>query len=182
MIRNLFLAALFVSTIAAANYATTEFGLISAGFGLMVLAGTYMAGLALGLRDALQESGGKWWTVGAIIAGTLLSFALADPMIAAASGVAFGLSEFADLLVYTPLRKKGFRRAVIASGAVGALVDTLLFLWIAGFPITGEIVAGQLLVKAVWCTVGFLLVAEVLRRALSREPKYATDSSSDEAR
>jgi uncharacterized PurR-regulated membrane protein YhhQ (DUF165 family) len=65
------------------------------------------------------------------------------------------------------LRDKGWHVAVIVSNAVGALADTLLFLWIADFPITDEAVGGQMLVKAVWVTAGFLIVAEVIRRCVT---------------
>lgn len=159
----------FVGTVVLANVVTSNWGLVSAGFGLLVPAGTYCAGLALGLRDALQERAGVRWALLAVAVGAGLSFELADYRIALASGVAFLLSEVADLAVYTPLRRKGWRRAVLASNAVGAVVDTLIFLWLAGFPLTTTAVGGQLLVKAVWVTASFLAVAEVVRRALPRQ-------------
>lgn len=153
-----------------ANVVTSNWGLVGAGFGLLVPAGTYCAGLALGLRDALQDRAGVWWVLSAVGLGAALSLVLADPRIAVASGVAFLLSELADLGVYTPMRRKGWRRAVLASNAVGAVVDTLIFLWLAGFPLAPESVGGQVLVKAIWVTASFLLVAEVVRRlAVSRQ-------------
>lgn len=160
----------FVGTVVLANVITSHWGLVSAGFGLLVPAGTYSAGLALGLRDALHERAGVPWVLPAIVLGAGLSIVLADYRIAVASGAAFLLSEVADLAVYTPLRERGWRRAVLASNAVGAVVDTLMFLWLAGFPLTTQAVGGQLLVKAVWVTWSFLLVSEVVRRfALSRQ-------------
>lgn len=163
--RALALAAALVGCVAAANWATTALGEVPAGFGLMVTAGTYAAGLALGLRDALHEAGGVRWVLGAIGAGVALSLVLGDGRIALASAAAFLLAELLDLAVYAPLRKRAWRTAVIASNAVGAVVDTFVFLAIAGFPLTAELVGGQLLVKAVWVTAGFLVVAELLRRA-----------------
>ena len=173
MTRALLFAA-FVGTVVLANVVTSRWGLVAAGFGLLVPAGTYCAGLALGLRDALQDRGGVAWVLPAIALGAGLSIALADYRIAMASGVAFLLSEVADLAVYSPLRDRGWRRAVLASNAVGAVVDTLIFLWLAGFPLTAEAVGGQLLVKAAWVTVSFLLAAEVVRRlAVSRQSVHA---------
>jgi uncharacterized PurR-regulated membrane protein YhhQ (DUF165 family) len=160
----------YVSTVVLANWLTSSFGLVAAGFALLVPAGTYAAGLALGLRDVLQDAAGVRWVLAAIAIGTALSFVVADPFIAVASGTAFLVAELADLAVYTPLRRRGWRRALVASNVVGSAVDTLLFLWIAGFPITGQSVAGQLVVKAVWCTAAVLLVREVARRAVPREP------------
>lgn len=163
----------YVACIAAANLATTYWGLVPAGFGLLVTTGTYAAGLALGLRDALQDIAGIRWVFVGIAIGVIVSAIGGDTRIALASAAAFLLAETADLAVYTPLRKRGFRRAVIASNAVGAVIDTAVFLAIAGFPFTTGLVVGQLLVKAVWVTGSFLLVAEVVRRAVPRKPQFA---------
>ena len=48
-----------------------------------------------------------------------------------ASGVAFLLSEFADLGVYTPLARRRLVLAVVASSVVGLVVDSIVFLWLA---------------------------------------------------
>lgn len=166
----------YVGTVVAANWATSHFGLVAAGFTLLVPAGTYAAGLTLGLRDALQDAAGVAWVLAAIGVGTAVSFAVADPVIAAASGIAFLLAELADLAVYTPLRRKGWRRALVVSNVVGAMVDTLLFLWLAGFPINTASVTGQLVVKAAWCTGAVLVVHEVVRRAVPRERQLGIGS------
>jgi hypothetical protein len=73
------------------------------------------------------------------------------------------------MAVYTPLRRRGRRRAVVVSNALGALGDTVVFLLVAGFPLTGASLGGQLLVKAVWVTGGYLVLVEVARRALPRD-------------
>lgn len=152
------LAAAFIACILAANYVTTELGMVSVGFGLVATAGTYLAGLTFVLRDSIQDAYGKWATLGLIALGAGLSFAVSDPFIALASGVAFACSEVADLLVYTPLRKRGYIRAAIASNVVGAFVDTALFLWIAGFPIA-DAIAGQMVGKVAVTGVVVLAVA-----------------------
>lgn len=170
MIKASVLAVAYVGTVVLANWLTSHFGLVAAGFALVVPAGTYAAGLALGLRDVLQDAAGVRWVLAAIGVGTAVSFVVADPRIAAASGTAFLVAELVDLAIYTPLRRRGWRRALIASNAVGAVVDTLLFLWLAGFPVNGQSVGGQLLVKAVWCTAVVLLVREAARRVVPREP------------
>lgn len=170
MTRALPLAAALVGSVILANYLTTTFGLVPAGLGLLVTAGTYSAGLALGLRDALDRVGGLPWVAAAIAVGVAVSAGLGAGRIALASAVAFGLSELADLAVYRPLRERGWRRAVIASNAVGAVVDTVVFLAVAGFPLTLATVGGQVLVKAVYCTAALLVVAEGVRRAVPRDP------------
>lgn len=160
-------AALFLGCILAANHVTTEYGMVPVGFGLVTTAGTYLAGLTFVLRDSLQDLAGKAATVGLIVLGAGLSYFVADPFIALASGVAFLVSELADLCVYTPLRRRGYIRAAVASNIVGAFVDTVLFLWIAGFPIAGAI-AGQMVGKvAVTAVVVALVTAFRVRRAVT---------------
>jgi uncharacterized PurR-regulated membrane protein YhhQ (DUF165 family) len=148
---------MFLTCILAANVVTTDLGMVPVGFGLTATAGTYFAGLTFILRDALQDVAGKRWTVAVIALGATLSFALADPFIALASAVAFGLSEIADLAVYTPLRKRGYIRAAIASNIVGAIVDTIAFLWIAGFPIL-DAIAGQMVGKLAVTAIAVIAV------------------------
>lgn len=158
-------SAAFLVCILAANYVTTRLGMVPVGFGLVATAGTYFAGLTFIFRDSLQDVAGKRWTLAVIGAGALLSFLVADPFIALASAAAFGLAELADLAVYTPLRKRGYVRAALASNVVGAFVDTIVFLAIAGFPIwqafPGQMV-GKLLVTAV--VVGGVALVRAYRR------------------
>lgn len=161
-------AVLLIAAVAAANITTTYLGLVPAGFGLMVTAGTYAAGLTLALRDLLHDHGGIRWVLGGIAGGIIVSLLLGDGRIAIASAAAFALAELADLLVYAPLRRRQWNLAVATSNAIGAVVDTFVFLTLAGFPLTAELVGGQLLVKAVWMTALFLGVAEVIRRSFPR--------------
>lgn len=167
------LLAAYVGTVLLANIVTSNLGLIPAGLGLLVPAGTYCAGLALSLRDGLHEWAGLRWVWVGIAAGTALSFVLADGRIALASGIAFAMSELLDLAVYTRLRDRGWRKALLASNAIGAVVDTALFLWISGFGITQQAMAGQLLVKVVWVSLTALALTEVVRRAVLRQPQHA---------
>jgi hypothetical protein len=160
-------AAAFIGCILLANYVTTEYGMVPVGFGLMATAGTYFAGLTFVLRDSLQDAVGKWAVMVLIIFGALLSYLVSDPFIALASGVAFLVSEVADLLVYSPLRRRGYIRAAVASNVVGAFVDTVLFLWIAGFPIA-DAIAGQMVGKLAVTLVVVLAVAGYrVRRAVT---------------
>jgi uncharacterized PurR-regulated membrane protein YhhQ (DUF165 family) len=138
-------AATFIALIAASNALTHHYGLIAGLF----TAGTITAGLSLAARDAVRETGGLTLAVGCVVAGAVLSYAIAGPALAVASGVAFLTAELADTAVYEPLRKAGRLRAVTASQAAGAVVDTTVFLAIAGFPLwpaTGWQVAVKLAV------------------------------------
>lgn len=170
MKRAIATGAAFLACILAANYVTTRYGMVPVGFGLMATAGTYFAGLSFILRDSLQDATGKRWTLAVITIGAALSFLVAAPFIALASAVAFGLSEAADLAVYTPLRRRGYVRAAVASNIVGALVDSVAFLAIAGFPIR-QALAGQMVGKLLITAAVIALV--VIVRAVSREPLRA---------
>jgi uncharacterized PurR-regulated membrane protein YhhQ (DUF165 family) len=146
-----------LACILAANFVTTRYGVVPVGFGLMATAGTYFAGLTFVLRDSLQDSVGKKWTLAMITVGAALSFLLAAPFIALASAAAFLLAEVADLAVYTPLRKRGYVRAAIASNVAGSFVDTIAFLTIAGFSVQGAL-AGQMLGKLIVTAAAVALV------------------------
>lgn len=163
----------YVLAVVAANWLTARYGFVSVGFGLMTAAGTYAAGLALLARDVVQDTAGRLAVLLAIAAGALLSVWLSTPQLAVASGVAFLLAECCDMAVYTPLRERGWARAVLVSNLIGAVVDTVVFLWLAGFPIRSA-APGQLVGKILWATA--LPVAAVVawrwgvrRRVVLRE-------------
>lgn len=158
-------AAAFLATILAANYVTTEYGLIPVGFGLVATAGTIFAGLAFVLRDTVQDTLGKRAVLVLIVAGAGLSYVVAAPFIALASGIAFLVSEVLDLAIYTPLRRRGYVRAALASNVAGALVDTLLFLTIAGFPLW-QALPGQIVGKL--SVTGVVVLAVLVVRAARR--------------
>lgn len=136
----------FVGCVVLANQFVAWFGLVPVGFGLVAPAGTLLAGVALIVRDELQDRAGKRAATVAILLGALISSWTAGPALALASGLAFVVSELADMATFTALH----RRPVLgrlASNGVGSVVDTVLFLAIAGFGVTAPAVAGQLLVK-----------------------------------
>jgi uncharacterized PurR-regulated membrane protein YhhQ (DUF165 family) len=164
----------YAVSIAGANYLTAHHGLIPVGFGLTATAGTYAAGAALMLRNQVQDLLGRRAVAAAILAGAALS-ALTSPALALASGVAFGASELADTTLYTPLRRRGWARAVLTASFLGALLDTLLFLSIAGFPVTAAGVAGQLVGKtwAVWLPVVAITTVRRMHRAVPRHAERA---------
>lgn len=130
----------YAATIPAANWMISNVGtfcvpdgpcLIPVLPGVMAPSGVLMIGLALILRDAVHEILGARWAVGAIIAGAILSYLLADPFIALASLAAFAISEFSDFAVYSKLRERSKYLAMGASGIVGSIIDSVIFLWLA---------------------------------------------------
>ena len=113
--------AAFLLTIPAANWMIGHVGtvcvpqgpcLIPVAPGLTAPSGVLMIGLSLVLRDLVQRRLGLKASFLAILAGAALSVVLAPPAIVVASGVAFLLSELADLAVYTPLQRRRFVAAV----------------------------------------------------------------------
>lgn len=163
----------YAAAIVAANWLTTHYGLVPVGFGLTATAGIYCAGAALMLRNLVQDQLGRAGVVAAICAGAALS-ALTSPSLALASAVAFGTSELVDTAVYTPLRRHGWARAVLPASLIGALIDTFLFLNLAGFPVTTRGVLGQLVGKtwAVWLPV---LMVAITRKAHRAVPSHAVE-------
>jgi queuosine precursor transporter len=159
------LASALVATVVAANVATARLGFVDAGFGLIVSAGTFAAGLALAVRDALDRVGGLRWVLPAIVVGVALSGLLATPALALASAAAFALSELADLGAWRAVRARSIAAAVVVSNLLGALVDTAVFLPLAGLPVTPAAFGGQVLVKAGYVTVAALLVVAAARAA-----------------
>jgi uncharacterized PurR-regulated membrane protein YhhQ (DUF165 family) len=164
----------YAGSIVAANWIIQHVGLVPVGFGLMAPAGVYAAGLAFSLRDLTHEAYGAKGALLAIAAGAALS-AWISPAFALASGVAFGLSELADLLVYAPLRRR--RRwllAVAASNVVGFTVDSALFLLLAFGSL--DFLAGQLVGKfeTTLAAVALLWAWRQTRQARqTRAPRWA---------
>ncbi|MDG4834126.1 VUT family protein [Solwaraspora sp. WMMD1047] len=162
----------FVGGVGAANWLTSTYGLVPVGFGMTATAGTVAAGYTLLVRDWVHEVAGRLVVLACITVGAALSAVLVAPALALASAAAFAVSELADLLVYQPLRLRGLLRAVLASNAVGALLDTIVFLTLAGFPVWSAL-PGQLWVKA-WVTlipVAAVLVARALLRHRLRQDR-----------
>ena len=79
-----------------------------------------------------------------------------------ASAVAFLLSEFADLAVYTPLQHRRLLLAVLASGLVGLVIDSAVFLYLAFGNL--DYLAGQVVGKAWMVVLAMPLIAWLRRR------------------
>lgn len=170
-IEGLLYLAGFALCIPAANWMLGNVGtlcpadgpcLIPVAPGILAPSGVLMIGLALVLRDLVQRRLGKAWTLLAIAVGALLSWLLAPPALVVASCVAFLLSELADFAVYTPLQERRFVTAVIASSVVGLVVDSVLFLHLAGFGM--DFLAGQVLGK-LWMVLLAIPLIRWIRQA-----------------
>lgn len=163
-------AFLFLMTIPAANWLIGNVGttcipagpcLVPVLPGLMAPSGVLMIGVALALRDIVRERFGLRVVFVLVGLGAILSALFASPALAIASAAAFAVSELADSVVYEPLRRKSMTVAVLASGFVGALVDSALFLLLAFGSL--DFLAGQFVGK-MWATLAFAFLV-TLRRA-----------------
>lgn len=164
----------FGLTIPAANWLIGHAGavcvpdgpcLIPVAPGVMAPSGVLMIGLALVLRDLVQRRLGLGLAWIAILAGTAISAMVAPASLVLASALAFLLSETADLLVYTPLQRRNLVLAVLASGLVGLVVDSVFFLQIAFGDLS--FLPGQILGK-LWMVLLALPLTAWLRRADAR--------------
>ena len=167
-IEGVFFFIAFTLTIPAANWMIGNVGtvcppggpcLVPVWPGIMAPSGVLMIGLALVLRDLVQRRLGVGCSAYAVILGAALSAWVAPPALALASGVAFLISEFADMAVYTPLARRRLIAAVVASSFVGLVVDSIVFLWLAFGSLeflTGQIIGKSLMVLAVIPAMAYL--------------------------
>ena len=163
--------ALFCLTVPAANWMIGNVGtvcpadspcLVPVAPGLMAPSGVLMIGAALVLRDLVQRRLGVEFGVGAIVAGALISAAIAPAALVTASAAAFLLSELVDFAVYTPLARRRLVLAVVASGFAGLVIDSIVFLWLAFGSL--DFLAGQIVGKAWMVLLSIPLVALLRRR------------------
>ena len=154
----------FIATIWVANWLISHFGVVHVGFGLLAPAGVFAVGVAFTLRDITHRALGPWVVMGAIVVGASLSWLIA-PAFALASGVAFLVSELADLAVYTPLERRSWLASVTLSNTVGLAVDSALFLWLAFGSLT--FFWGQVVGKA-WMTLLAVALLGASRAVLAR--------------
>jgi uncharacterized PurR-regulated membrane protein YhhQ (DUF165 family) len=161
----LFLAG-FAACIPLANYFISHVGtecvpngpcLIPLAPDLTAPSGVLLVGLGLVLRDLVQRRLGLWCAVLAILAGSILSAAFAPPALVLASAAAFLLSETADLLIFTPLQRRGLILAAVASSVVGLVVDSVVFLALAFGSL--QFLPGQVVGKALMVLIAIPALA-----------------------
>jgi uncharacterized PurR-regulated membrane protein YhhQ (DUF165 family) len=163
--------ALFALTIPAANWLIGHVGtacpapqgpcVVPVAPGVTAPSGVMMVGVALVLRDLVQRRLGAAMSALAILIGAGISALVAPPALILASAVAFLLSEFADLAVYTPLARRRLVAAVIASSCAGLVIDSIVFLWLAFGSL--DFLFGQIIGKA-WMVLASIPFVAWLRR------------------
>lgn len=171
MREGLIFLALFTLTIPAANWLIGHVGtsciapqgpcVVPVAPGITAPSGVMMVGVALVLRDLVQRRLGTLPSALAILLGAGISALFAPPALILASAVAFLLSEFADLGVYTPLARRRLVAAVIASSCAGLVIDSIVFLWLAFGSL--DFLVGQIVGKA-WMVLLSIPFVSWLRR------------------
>ena len=167
-----FFLVLFALTIPAANWLIGHVGtacmaphgpcVVPVAPGITAPSGVMMVGVALVLRDLVQRRLGAAMSALAILVGAGISVLVAPAALILASAVAFLLSEFADLAVYTPLARRRLVAAVIASSCAGLVVDSVVFLWLAFGSL--DFLLGQIIGKAWMVLLSIPFVAWLRRR------------------
>lgn len=128
---------------------------IPVGFGYQAPSGVLFIGIALFARDYVQEQFGKRNTVSAICVGIILSY-FVNPSVATASAVAFALGELSDFFVYSEIKKRSLISAVVVSGTIGGIIDSLVFLQMA-FGST-QYWEGQVIGKTLMAIIGGIII------------------------
>ena len=162
--------AAFAATVPLANWLIGNVGtfcvpngpcVIPVGFGLTAPSGVLAVGVALVLRDLVQRRLGVKWSIFAIAVGAALSSNVRASGPRRRIDCRVSPSELADLSVYTPLQRRRLMLAVLASGVVGLIVDSIVFLWLAFGSL--DFLAGQVVGKS-WAVLVSLPLIYALRR------------------
>lgn len=121
----------------------------------LALLWSIIVGVVFLARDVAQQRIGHH-VLWLMLAGVLLSYFLASPVVAIASASAFALSEGVDWLVYT-FTKRPFHDRLLLSSAVAVPIDSIVFLAGVGALSLG-LVATQIASKMLAALVTYALL------------------------
>ena len=152
---------LYLLLIAVSNLLTAKFSpMVLAGGFLIVPVGSLFAGAVFILRDLVQLRHGKRKTYTTILWAALISAALSVAIgdtahVAAASVVAFFVSEAADTEIFSRLRRSLPAR-ILLSGIVGGCLDSAVFVILGLSPLGANMLP--------WPAVPFAVLGQVLTK------------------
>jgi len=152
--------ALYVLLIVAVNYAFSVVPLVKLPDGTLWPPVSLVVGFVFVVRDFAQRETGHRVLL-AMLVGAVISYFMANPVVAVASAAAFLVSELTDWAVYSFTRRPLSQR-ILLSSAISAPVDSVVFL--AG---VGILSAAGVIAMTMSKLVGALVVWWMVRR---REP------------
>lgn len=153
---------LYLLTIAVANILTAKFSPFILFGGLVIVpVGSFLVGATFMLRDIVQVKHGKRKTYRTILAALLLSAVMSAGLgdtihVAAASTIAFFVSEAIDTEIFTRLRRSIANR-VLLSGLVGGTVDSAIFVIFGLGPAGADVLT--------WAQVPFAIIGQTAVKA-----------------
>ena len=162
----------FALAILASNWLLHTFGLFHIPIlGWLCPWGTVAAAISWPARDILSRASGPVWGpwigLGAVFVGAGLALAFA-PSLAVASALGYLASEGTDWGIFWALggQRRQYSLAFGVSVTVAAVVDSIVFLYVAGIP-WGVAGPGLLVVKLTIVVAAFVLNTLVLRRKVA---------------
>lgn len=159
----------FLVSIVMSNLLVTYVDPVPVWPGVYAPAGVYVVALVLMLRDLVQRFHGWKGLLLAGVGGILVSYWLADEVIVTASILAFAASFVVDTLIFTlAYRWLALHWAVLVSGLIALVPDTLIFLHLAGLP---QFIPGQLIGKTYGTLLWFAFTWWLSRRVLDHDTK-----------
>ncbi len=171
--KRLLLSAGFLATIPAANWMVGHIGTVCPPDSpclvpvwpwpeVLAPSGSVVIGVALVLRNILQQTASRVWILGCILLGAALSGLVAPAALTLASATSFLFSEMTDWAVYSPLRRRNLAGSILAAGSAGAVVDASLFVTSA-FGGQLSLIGGQVIAK-VWAGILASCLLTTIRR------------------
>jgi uncharacterized PurR-regulated membrane protein YhhQ (DUF165 family) len=148
---------LYIFLIVAVNYGFTVTPLLPLPGGEMWPPMSLVVGFVFVARDFAQREIGHKVIIAMLVAGAL-SYVMAGPAVAFASVAAFLISEFADWAVYS-FTGRPFAQRILLSSALGAPLDSVVFLGLIGHLSVAGVVA-----MTASKMIGALLVWWMVRR------------------
>lgn len=162
---TLYILAVVISNFLAAYFMPLELGVF------LIPWGTFFIGLTFVFRDLVQLQLGRTKTYYVIAIALLISIAMSifygDMFfVTLASALSFLFSEVADTEIFTRF-KVGFYKRIMASGIVGGIIDSAVFIVIGLSPIfTGILtweqvpyaIAGQFIVKTLMQAIALAII------------------------
>lgn len=121
----------YLASIIIANIGFTYLPMIALPGGYALAPMSFLVGFVFVLRDYAQREL-KHWVLAIMATGVAASYFFASPYVAAASAIAFAISELADWAVYT-WTKRPLRQRVLISSAISTPIDSAVFMLILGF-------------------------------------------------